>query len=494
MLISGAAGQSRRIRIHTGRKGDVHVARSSASPAGSILVTRRSRLAYPSRRTAAARAGRVRSRIPCLCTVTSRRSTAMSPHPADRQHQPAMAGFASCGCPIPIPMTPPLGRAALVAPGHARPRVGARARQRVRRLPPALRLRRAVARPTSRPCVDAVRASGQAVRLHRARPAQPAPPDRAAHDAQLDVLVPAADARDHADRRGRRRDPASAGVARAVVLPHPHVVDFETMHGRTAAGGRARPAPAPASGSGCTLKSLRAEHGPDGRPADAASTPSAALPGAVLQVDGHRDVLDADGARHDAELAASCGHEAAAAALELARPRLLHRRRAVGLPRPRSTSRCCPTGSARTRAGSRPAATSAPPCSRPTCGYYADQGPVLQLPPRRGRPRRRLARARAVRARLRRRARGWAPIRSSERRRQRDARRRAPTPRSTAIGRCGERHAPDLPDRLQPLPDREPFAGGLEAHTHALADRAAPPRARRHPLRRARARTRARRR
>ena len=55
----------------------------------------------------------------------------------------------------------------------------------------------------------------------------------------------------------------------------------------------------------------------------------------------------------------------------------------------RSTCRCCPTASARTRAGWRPAATWAPPSSRPTCGYYAEQRPVLDLPARRDGSRRR---------------------------------------------------------------------------------------------------------
>ena len=54
--------------------------------------------------------------------------------------------------------------------------------------------------------------------------------DRAEHDAQLDVIIPAADAvitlTDGAAYEIKRR-----WARRAIVLSHPHVVDFETMRG-----------------------------------------------------------------------------------------------------------------------------------------------------------------------------------------------------------------------------------------------------------------------
>jgi glycosyltransferase involved in cell wall biosynthesis len=126
-------------------------------------------------------------------------------------------------------------------------------------------------------------------------------PDRSVHDAQLEVLVPSADV------VVTLTDGAAAEIERrwgrhAVVLPHPHVVDLATME-RLA---RRRPAPADAGGTfrvGVHVKSLRACMDPLAvlpTLADAVG----ALPGGVLQVDGHTDVLDPDGARHDPTLAA----------------------------------------------------------------------------------------------------------------------------------------------------------------------------------------------
>ena len=130
--------------------------------------------------------------------------------------------------------------------------------------------------------------------------------DRALHDAQLDVLVPAADAlvtltagaaREIADRWGRR----------AHVVPHPHVVDFPTMN---------RLADPPRSGGvriGLHVKSLRAGMDP-GRLLPTLLRFVSTNPGTVLQVNGHRDVLEPGGARYCAELdrllreAAAAGH------------------------------------------------------------------------------------------------------------------------------------------------------------------------------------------
>ncbi len=123
-------------------------------------------------------------------------------------------------------------------------------------------------------------------------------PDRAAHDALLDVLVPAADAlvtltpgaAAEIDRRWGRD---------ATVLPHPHVVPFRTMREvRTHAGARVdRPFRV-----GLHLKSLRASMDPVAVLPTLVET-VADLPDAVLQVNAHRDVLDPAGARHDPALA-----------------------------------------------------------------------------------------------------------------------------------------------------------------------------------------------
>lgn len=123
---------------------------------------------------------------------------------------------------------------------------------------------------------------------------------RGLHDEQLDVLVPAADAlvtltpgaTDEIARRWGRT---------ATVLAHPHVVDLDEMARRA----RTRRAPRE-TGSfrvGLHVKSLRACMDPRAvlpTLVDAVGQ----LPGGVLQVDGHTDVLDPGGARFDPELSA----------------------------------------------------------------------------------------------------------------------------------------------------------------------------------------------
>ena len=124
------------------------------------------------------------------------------------------------------------------------------------------------------------------------------------HDEQLDVLLPAAavvltltpGAADEIHRRWGRT---------AVVLPHPHVVDLAEIERRA----RVREAPAARiarSGGefrvGLHVKSLRACMDPMAvLPVlvDAVGR----LPGGVLQVDGHTDALDPAGARFAPDLA-----------------------------------------------------------------------------------------------------------------------------------------------------------------------------------------------
>jgi hypothetical protein len=116
--------------------------------------------------------------------------------------------------------------------------------------------------------------------------------DRRAHDAHLDVLVPAADAvitltpgAAAEIRRRWGREP--------VVLPHPHIVELE----------RIRPRQWDRDGwtVGVHAKSVRASMAP--LPVIAALADVVPqLPGGRLQVNVHHDVADADGARHDPEL------------------------------------------------------------------------------------------------------------------------------------------------------------------------------------------------
>jgi glycosyltransferase involved in cell wall biosynthesis len=122
---------------------------------------------------------------------------------------------------------------------------------------------------------------------------------RDAHDAQLDVLIPAADA------LITLTPGAAAEIERrwgrtALVLPHPHVVDVETM-----AAVQARRVGSPRADSGFRVgvhvKSLRASMDP--LPViRAVAAAVAEIPGGVLQVDGHTDVLTPSGARHDEAL------------------------------------------------------------------------------------------------------------------------------------------------------------------------------------------------
>jgi glycosyltransferase involved in cell wall biosynthesis len=136
---------------------------------------------------------------------------------------------------------------------------------------------------------------------------------RTEHDAQLDVLIPAADA-------VITLTPGAAAEIRrrwgreALVLPHPHVVDF----GRSDAAASRRDAGGERSAFrvGVHVKSLRASMNP--LPvlrvlADAVG----ALPGAVLQVNGHRDVLLPHGAKYDAALGSFLRDAEARGALEM---------------------------------------------------------------------------------------------------------------------------------------------------------------------------------
>jgi glycosyltransferase involved in cell wall biosynthesis len=134
--------------------------------------------------------------------------------------------------------------------------------------------------------------------------------DRRLHDAQLDVLVPAADAVVTLTA-GAAQEIEERWGKRAYVVPHPHVVDFATM-ARLAV-------PAPSDGEvriGVHIKSLRASMDP-GRLLPTLLRFVTANPGTVLQVNGHRDVLEPGGARYCAALARPLGAAAAAGLVDL---------------------------------------------------------------------------------------------------------------------------------------------------------------------------------
>ncbi|MCW2834810.1 MAG: hypothetical protein JWN68_2763 [Nocardioides sp.] len=199
--------------------------------------------------------------------------------------------------------------------------------------------------------------------------------DRELHDQQLDVLVPAADrlitltpgAADEIRRRWGRE---------AVILPHPHVVPFETMGAASARRSVRRSGRLQSDFRvGVHVKSLRAGMHPHPLVPTLVETLSE-LTGAVLQVNGHCDVLDEGGARYDAELATLLHDYAERGLLDLRVHdyftddelwRYLSSLDVSVLPYRFGThsgwlEACRDLGTA---------------VIAPTCGYFADQAPVL---------------------------------------------------------------------------------------------------------------------
>jgi hypothetical protein len=136
--------------------------------------------------------------------------------------------------------------------------------------------------------------------------------DRRLHDDQLDVLVPAADALVTLTPGAAHEIEARWGRT-ADVIPHPHVVDLDIMTRALTVRPMWRHRPFRV---GLHLKSLRANMDPM-RILPTLVDTVAGLDDAVLQVNCHRDILDVDGARRDQELSAWLRAEAAAGRLEL---------------------------------------------------------------------------------------------------------------------------------------------------------------------------------
>jgi hypothetical protein len=131
--------------------------------------------------------------------------------------------------------------------------------------------------------------------------------DRAAHDAQLDVLVPAADAL-LTLTPGAAEEIARRWGRTAEVVPHPHVVEQPVLT-------RARPVRSRFV-VGVHLKSLRANL--DARPVvEALAEVVAELPESELVVDVHREAMDPAFVRHDAGLTAYLREAAVAGDLTL---------------------------------------------------------------------------------------------------------------------------------------------------------------------------------
>jgi glycosyltransferase involved in cell wall biosynthesis len=191
---------------------------------------------------------------------------------------------------------------------------------------------------------------------------------RRLHDAQLDVLVMSADAL-FTLTPGAAREIRQRWKREAVVVPHPHVVELTRM-GRRAP----RPPDAPFR-VGLHVKSLRASMEPLRLLPDLIRVVRD-LPHAVLQVNGHRDVLSPEGDARDEALASFLERAAARGDLELrvhdflpdsALWSYLESLDVSVLPYRFGThsgwlEACRDLGTA---------------VVAPTCGYYADQGPVF---------------------------------------------------------------------------------------------------------------------
>jgi glycosyltransferase involved in cell wall biosynthesis len=120
--------------------------------------------------------------------------------------------------------------------------------------------------------------------------------DRALHEAQLGILVRAADAV-LTLTPGAAREVARRWGRHATVVAHPHVVDFERMR-QPRAGGAAEPFVV-----GMHAKSVRANMDPVGVAGTLADV-VADLDGAVLRVDLHDELLDPDNHWYAPDLAA----------------------------------------------------------------------------------------------------------------------------------------------------------------------------------------------
>lgn len=220
--------------------------------------------------------------------------------------------------------------------------------------------------------VEAVHATGRPLvfTVHDLR--NPHHPTSELHDAQLDVLVRGADAlvtlTPGAAAEIRRRWGREARV-----VPHPHVVDFRTMQLAAAARSRRR------TGRfrvGLHVKSVRAGMDPLAV-LPVLSEVVGQLPGAVLQVNVHRELFEAEGRCHDAEVAAALARAAERRHVELRVHDYLADDRAFFgylesldvsvLPYRFGThsgwlEACRDLGTT---------------VVAPTCGHYAEQGPVL---------------------------------------------------------------------------------------------------------------------
>ena len=194
--------------------------------------------------------------------------------------------------------------------------------------------------------------------------------DRAPYDRRLDVLVPAADAlitlTPGAAAEIRRRWGREAHV-----VPHPHVVELHTM-------AALRPEKVDRHRTfrvGLNVRSLPAGMDPV-RLLPTLIETVADLEGAVLQVDGHRDVLEPGSPRYDADVATYLTTEHLLGRLELH----VHDAFSQGehLRHLASLDACVLPYRFGTHSGWLEACRDLQTTVvAPSCGYFAEQGPVL---------------------------------------------------------------------------------------------------------------------
>ena len=233
-----------------------------------------------------------------------------------------------------------------MATGDARP--GLDRRRRLRRLPPSVRLRRLVARPasgTSWPhSVDD--ASPSSTRCTTC--ATPTTRTAACTTRSSTCLSPRPTPLVTLTAGAARRSPAvgPTGSRRAAPARRPTSPRWTRLAPVARPAGEVR--------IGLHVKSLRASMDP-GRLLPTLLRFVATNPGTVLQVNGHRDVLEPGGARYCAELAIALHDAAAAGLVDLRVHDFMTDAELFGPTWPRSTSPSSPTASAPTRlAGSVP--------------------------------------------------------------------------------------------------------------------------------------------
>lgn len=194
----------------------------------------------------------------------------------------------------------------------------------------------------------------------------------AAHNAHLDVLIPGADALITLTKGAAAEIERRWGRS-SQIIPHPHVVELDTMEQYACRA--AQTPPGTPFRVGVHIKSLRASMDP--LPVIQTLLDTAAEDGGLMvQVNGHRDVLEPDGARYDAELAEFLDARSRAGELELHIHdflpddelwEYLFRLDLSVLPYRFGThsgwlEACRDLGTA---------------VAAPDCGFYADQGPVF---------------------------------------------------------------------------------------------------------------------